>query len=133
MGLFSSHMESLARAKESQGEPATLERWAANIHRENEAGQAAQAASRQAGAQRRQFEHQRKIQKADASFVREVTGFAIGGVPPVGHLQEIPTFIDEDLLKFSELWAAAGTPNAVFNIASSELEILTNAKVISVK
>lgn len=74
-----------------------------------------------------------KIVKADANFAKEVTGFAIGGTPPFGHKQKIETFIDEDLLKFSEIWAAAGTPNAVFSLDSSELENLTQGKVISIK
>jgi prolyl-tRNA editing enzyme YbaK/EbsC (Cys-tRNA(Pro) deacylase) len=49
------------------------------------------------------------VLKADADFVRQQTGFAIGGVPPVGHAQPIAVFIDEDLLTYSEIWAAAGT------------------------
>jgi Cys-tRNA(Pro) deacylase len=74
-----------------------------------------------------------KITKADADFTRETTGFAIGGIPPIGHEQEIETFIDEDLLKFEEVWAAAGTPNASFCLKSSDLQSLTNGKIISVK
>ena len=74
-----------------------------------------------------------KIVKADADFTREVTGFAIGGVPPVGHKKAIETFIDKDLLKFDELWAAAGTPNAVFCLNSGDLLGLTNGKVVSIK
>jgi Cys-tRNA(Pro) deacylase len=74
-----------------------------------------------------------KIGKADADFTREVTGFAIGGVPPIGHKQPIETFIDEDLLNFEELWAAAGTPNAVFNLHSKDVKNLTDGKVISIK
>lgn len=74
-----------------------------------------------------------KISKADADFTREVTGFAIGGVPPVGHQQPIITFIDEDLIKLNELWAAAGTPNAVFNLHSQDLVKLTHGKIISIK
>ena len=74
-----------------------------------------------------------KIAKADADFTRAVTGFAIGGVAPVGHRQAIETYIDEDLLKFDELWAAAGTPNAVFNLHSADLTRLTGGKIISVK
>src|SRR5690349_19386712 len=62
-----------------------------------------------------------EITKADADFTREVTGFAIGGIPPVGHKLKIETFIDEDLLKFKELWAAAGTPHAVFSINSADI------------
>jgi len=74
-----------------------------------------------------------EISKADADFTREATGFAIGGIPPVGHLNKIETFIDDDLLKFQELWAAAGTPHAVFNLDSSHLVSLTSGKVISIK
>jgi prolyl-tRNA editing enzyme YbaK/EbsC (Cys-tRNA(Pro) deacylase) len=74
-----------------------------------------------------------EIVKADADFTREVTGFAIGGIPPVGHKQVIDTYIDEDLLSLGELWAAAGTPNAVFNFPSTQIESLTGGKVIRVK
>lgn len=74
-----------------------------------------------------------KITKADADFTRAVTGFAIGGIPPVGHKQKILTFVDEDLLKYQELWAAAGTPNAVFNLNSVDLQNLTDGKIISIK
>lgn len=62
-----------------------------------------------------------KLGKADAEFVRQNTGFAIGGVPPFGHAQELPIFIDEDLLVHNTLWAAAGTPNAVFELTPDEL------------
>ena len=74
-----------------------------------------------------------KITKADAEFTREHTGFAIGGVPPLGHKHSITTFIDEDLLNYEILWAAAGTPNAVFDLHSADLKELTNGKVISIK
>jgi prolyl-tRNA editing enzyme YbaK/EbsC (Cys-tRNA(Pro) deacylase) len=74
-----------------------------------------------------------KIVKADADYTRDVTGFAIGGIPPVGHKQTIPTYIDEDLLQFNELWAAAGTPNAVFRLESTTLAELTGGTVISIK
>ncbi len=75
-----------------------------------------------------------KIVKADADFTREVTGFAIGGIPPIGHKQKIDNIlIDEDLLKYEKLWAAAGTPNAVFSLHSSDLENLTGGKVVSIK
>ncbi|MEH2206886.1 MAG: YbaK/EbsC family protein [Nostoc sp.] len=73
------------------------------------------------------------IEKANADFVREKTGFVIGGVPPMGHKEKIETYIDEDLLQYEELWAAAGTPNAVFKLRSTDIEKLTNGKVISVK
>ena len=74
-----------------------------------------------------------EIVKADADFTREVTGFAIGGIPPTGHKQKIETYVDEDLLQHEELWAAAGTPNAVFSLNSAVIESLTGGKVISIK
>ena len=62
------------------------------------------------------------ITKADVDFVREVTGFAIGGIPPVGHKNAIEfIYIDKELLDLDEVWAAAGTPNAVFSIKSQDL------------
>jgi prolyl-tRNA editing enzyme YbaK/EbsC (Cys-tRNA(Pro) deacylase) len=73
------------------------------------------------------------VLKADADFVRQQTGFAIGGVPPVGHAQPIAVFIDEDLLTYSEIWAAAGTPQAVFRLTPQELQKITNGRVIGVK
>ena len=71
--------------------------------------------------------------KADADFVRDRTGFAIGGVPPVGHLERIEVFIDRDLLALEEIWAAAGTPNALFKLTPAELAALTRGKVARVK
>ena len=62
-----------------------------------------------------------RIQRADADFVREATGFAIGGVPPIGHVKAPITLIDEALLRFETIWAAAGTPNAVFKLTPAEL------------
>ncbi len=73
------------------------------------------------------------IKMADPEFVREVTGFAIGGVPPVGHRQALTIFIDEDLLQYEEIWAAAGTPHAVFRLTPDDLKTITSGKVISVK
>lgn len=73
------------------------------------------------------------IGKADPEFVRARTGFAIGGVSPVGHLEPLPTFIDEDLLTYETLWAAAGTPNAVFRLTPEELVRLTGGVVAKVK
>jgi prolyl-tRNA editing enzyme YbaK/EbsC (Cys-tRNA(Pro) deacylase) len=58
---------------------------------------------------------------ADAAFVREKTGYAIGGVPPLGHTEKIFVFIDEELLKNEEIWAAAGTPFSVFKISRNDL------------
>ena len=72
------------------------------------------------------------IDKADAAFVREVTGFAIGGVPPVGHAEPIDTLVDRDLLSLGELWAAAGTPQTVFPIAPEELVRVTGGQVADV-
>jgi prolyl-tRNA editing enzyme YbaK/EbsC (Cys-tRNA(Pro) deacylase) len=67
--------------------------------------------------------------KADAAFVREQTGFAIGGVPPYGHPRPLRTILDEDLLGYETMWAAAGTPTAVFPIAPDELVRRTCATV----
>lgn len=74
------------------------------------------------------------VLKADADFTRNVTGFAIGGVPPVGHKSKIDKiYIDEDLLKFEKLWAAAGTPNAVFCMQSCEIAKITDGKIVCIK
>jgi prolyl-tRNA editing enzyme YbaK/EbsC (Cys-tRNA(Pro) deacylase) len=73
------------------------------------------------------------IEKADADFVREHTGFVIGGVPPVGHAGEIRTFIDADLLQYTVLWAAAGTPNAVFELTPPDLVKMTGGQVADLK
>lgn len=74
-----------------------------------------------------------KITKADAGFAREITGFAIGGIPPIGHQQKIDfIFIDAALLNFDSVWAAAGTPNAVFNLQINDLIQMTGGKVISI-
>ena len=73
------------------------------------------------------------LAKADAEFVREKTGFAIGGVAPVGHVQQIRIFIDEDLLQYNEIWAAAGTPKAIFKLTPQELQKITGGQVVSVK
>lgn len=71
--------------------------------------------------------------KADADFVHQQTGFAIGGIPPVGHEKPLPTFIDEDLLQYPEIWAAAGTPHAVFRIAPQELVVITGGRICEIK
>jgi prolyl-tRNA editing enzyme YbaK/EbsC (Cys-tRNA(Pro) deacylase) len=68
-------------------------------------------------------------EKADAAFVREHTGFAIGGVPPYGHARQIETVVDEDLLAYETVWAAAGTPSSVFPIAPAELVRRTGGRV----
>jgi prolyl-tRNA editing enzyme YbaK/EbsC (Cys-tRNA(Pro) deacylase) len=66
-----------------------------------------------------------KIVKADAEAVRSLTGYVIGGVPPLGHTQPLTTIIDQTLLAYRELWAAAGHPNAVFPLTGEELVAMT--------
>ena len=73
------------------------------------------------------------LEKADAAFVRSATGYAIGGVPPVGHVSPPITVIDEDLLHLDEIWAAAGTPNAVFALTPAALVALTSGTVGTVR
>jgi prolyl-tRNA editing enzyme YbaK/EbsC (Cys-tRNA(Pro) deacylase) len=73
------------------------------------------------------------ITRPDADFVRAVTGFAIGGVPPVGHLQKMETYLDEDFLQYETIWAAAGTPNAIFELKTSDLEKMTAGTIARVK
>jgi len=68
-----------------------------------------------------------KIGRADAEFVREATGFAIGGVPPVGHATAPAVLLDRDLEAFETIWVAAGTPNAVFRLRPADLVRLTGA------
>ena len=70
------------------------------------------------------------IEKANAEFVRQHTGFSIGGVPPVGHSAPLRTFLDEDLLALPELWAAAGTPHAVFPLTPADLQALIPTAVV---
>jgi len=72
------------------------------------------------------------IGRADAAFVREQTGYAIGGVPPVGHRSESAIFIDENLLAFDTVWAAGGTPNAVFRLTPDDLVRLTGGTVAAI-
>ncbi len=73
------------------------------------------------------------LSMADADFVRETTGFVIGGVPPVGHSRRLKVLIDEDLLQYEEIWAAAGTPRAVFKLTPQQLLRITDGRVVSVK
>lgn len=72
------------------------------------------------------------VARAPAAFVREVTGFAIGGVPPLGHARPLPTFIDQDLLSYPEIWAAAGTPYALFRLLPADLVRMTGGQVVKV-
>lgn len=73
------------------------------------------------------------IGRADANFVRSVTGYAIGGVPPLGHSQSMETYLDEDLLQYPTIWAAAGTPNAVFELTPDALQKMTAGRAVTVK
>jgi prolyl-tRNA editing enzyme YbaK/EbsC (Cys-tRNA(Pro) deacylase) len=73
------------------------------------------------------------IAKADATFVRDKTGFSIGGVAPVGHMEKPVTLIDADLLDHAEIWAAAGTPNSVFRLSPQALVAMTGGRVIAIK
>lgn len=66
-----------------------------------------------------------RVDKADATFVRERTGFAIGGIPPLGHAERLCPIIDRDLLEYPEVWAAAGTPHALFRITPTDLLAVT--------
>ncbi len=70
------------------------------------------------------------VEKADADFARQKSGFPIGGVPPVAHTTPMLTYIDRDLLSFGNVWAAAGTPNSVFKIESRLLPELTGGSII---
>ena len=72
------------------------------------------------------------VARADADWVRERTGFAIGGVPPVGHAERLRTVADASLVSAEELWAAAGTPHAVFPLRGSELVALTGAELAEI-
>lgn len=70
--------------------------------------------------------------RPDANDVRSVTGYAIGGIPPLGHAEPLKTFMDADLLAHDRVWAAAGTPNSVFPVAPQRLATAAGATVISV-
>jgi prolyl-tRNA editing enzyme YbaK/EbsC (Cys-tRNA(Pro) deacylase) len=73
-----------------------------------------------------------KVERATAEFVRARTGYAIGGVPPLGHTTPIVTYLDEHLLAHALVWAAAGSPRAVFPIAPADLRRITSATVVDV-
>lgn len=73
------------------------------------------------------------IVRADADFARSATGFAIGGVPPIGHKQKMESYLDEDLLAFETVWAAAGTPKAIFELKIEDLQKMTGAAAARVK
>ncbi|MGE6226217.1 YbaK/EbsC family protein [Paenibacillus chitinolyticus] len=71
--------------------------------------------------------------KADADFVRESTGYVIGGIPPLGHTEAILTLVDEDLFRYETIWAAAGHPKAVFQLTADDLVSFTQGELVSVK
>ncbi len=73
------------------------------------------------------------VKRADADAVRRATGYPIGGVPPVGHSEPLRTVIDKDLMAFETIWAAAGTPNAVFELTPTELARVTDGLVADVR
>jgi prolyl-tRNA editing enzyme YbaK/EbsC (Cys-tRNA(Pro) deacylase) len=73
------------------------------------------------------------IGRADPEFVRAVTGFAIGGVPPIAHNEQMETYLDEDLMQYESIWAAAGTPNAVFELTPTALQTMTKGTVARLK
>lgn len=73
------------------------------------------------------------VGRADPDFVRRHTGYAIGGVAPVGHATALPVFIDADLLGYEQIWAAAGTPHAVFPLPARDLPALTGGQVVAIR
>jgi prolyl-tRNA editing enzyme YbaK/EbsC (Cys-tRNA(Pro) deacylase) len=73
-----------------------------------------------------------EIARPDAAFVRDTTSFAIGGIPPLGHATPLTPWLDEDLLQFGTVWAAAGTPSAVFAVDPKALASATGATIIRV-
>lgn len=74
-----------------------------------------------------------ELARVGAKFVLEATGFPIGGIPPIAHKTEMDTYIDEDLFKYEEIWAAGGTPETLFKLTPKILEDITGGRVISVK
>ena len=73
-----------------------------------------------------------RVERANADFVHEKTGFAIGGVPPVGHQTTPIVLIDDALMGFGEIWAAAGTPNSVFRLTPADLVDLTGGRIAAI-
>jgi prolyl-tRNA editing enzyme YbaK/EbsC (Cys-tRNA(Pro) deacylase) len=71
-----------------------------------------------------------KLAKADGRYVKNRVGYAIGGIPPVGHIEPLYTILDPDLKKYKVIWAAAGTPHAVFQLKSEDLDPLTDGRWI---
>lgn len=75
----------------------------------------------------------KQVSRADADSVKAATGFSIGGVPPFGHATPSPVYVDEDLLQFETVWAAAGTPFTVFAIRPAELAQASGGQVADLK
>ena len=73
-----------------------------------------------------------KLKRPDANYVRNATGFAIGGIPPFAHTTALRTYIDQDLLQFDVVWAAAGTPNSIFSVHPGKLATAVAAQVVDV-
>ncbi|NDV26041.1 YbaK/EbsC family protein [Desulfovibrio sp. JC010] len=74
-----------------------------------------------------------KLKQAKADLVKEKTGFAIGGIPPVAHSEPLQTILDEDLQQYAEIWAAAGTPHSVFQLTPTSLEELTSGEWLDLR
>ena len=75
----------------------------------------------------------KKVKRADADFVKRETGYSIGGVPPFGHNQPLAIYVDADLMPFDVVWAAAGTPYAVFSLSPSDLQLFSKGTVADLK
>ena len=73
-----------------------------------------------------------KLTRPDAAYVRDQTGFAIGGIPPFAHTQALATYIDRDLLAYDHVWAAAGTPNCLFSVSPQALADAVDATIVDV-
>jgi Cys-tRNA(Pro) deacylase len=73
-----------------------------------------------------------KVKMASPKFVKELSGYSVGGVPPFGHKSQIQTFIDKHLTTFDLIWAAAGSSNSIFSISPQKLEEITKATIIEV-
>ena len=74
-----------------------------------------------------------RARREDADTVREATGFPVGGIPPFGHREPLRIFIDEDLLQYDEIWAAAGTPHVNFALTPDELVRATQASIADLR
>lgn len=75
----------------------------------------------------------KKVKRPDADTAKTITGFSIGGVPPFGHTSALPVYVDEDLTRFDVVWAAAGTPFAVFSITPADLLQASHGTVVELK